>query len=124
MVHEGDFLEVTRQEELSCNVLFYKDDGQTLVGTPLLETVFVELERIEDKKDQKVVVARFKSKSRYRKKKGHRQPISVIKIKSISLKEGVQKKTTQEKEPEKTLKTAVAVKTPKKRVIKKKEKVN
>lgn len=83
MVKEGDTLEVTRQSELVCKTLFYKTDSETKVGTPYLEDIVVDLEKLEDKKDAKVVVARYKSKSRYRRKKGHRQPISVIKVKSI-----------------------------------------
>ena len=83
MVKEGDTLEVTRQSELACKTLFYKTDTETKVGTPFLENIVVDLEKLEDKKDDKVVVARFKSKSRYRRKRGHRQPISVIKVKSI-----------------------------------------
>jgi len=83
MVKEGDTLEVTRQSELACKTLFYKTETETKVGTPYLEDIVVDLEKIEDKKDAKVVVARYKSKSRYRRKKGHRQPISVIKVKSI-----------------------------------------
>jgi len=85
MVREGDVLEVTRQGELSCKTLFYKSDGDALVGTPYLENILVSLEKVEDKKDDKVVVARFKSKSRYRRKRGHRQPISVVKVKSINV---------------------------------------
>jgi len=83
MVKEGDILEVTRQSELACKTLFYKTDTEAKVGTPYLEDIVVDLEKLEDKKDTKVVVARYKSKSRYRRKKGHRQPISVIKVKSI-----------------------------------------
>ncbi|MFA5776500.1 MAG: 50S ribosomal protein L21 [Patescibacteria group bacterium] len=83
MVKEGDTLEVTRQSKLSCKTLFYKSEGETKVGTPYLENILVDLEKVEDKKDDKVVVARFKSKSRYRRKRGHRQPISVVKVKSI-----------------------------------------
>ena len=85
MVKEGDTLEITRKEELANKVLFYKNDAETKIGTPFLEDVLVDLEKLEDKKDDKVVVARFKSKSRYRRKKGHRQPISVVKVKSIGL---------------------------------------
>ncbi len=83
MVKEGDVLEVTRQAELTCKTLFYKTDAETQVGTPYLDKVSVGLERIEDKKDTKVVVARYKSKSRYRRKNGHRQPITVLKVTGI-----------------------------------------
>jgi large subunit ribosomal protein L21 len=80
MVKEGDTLEVTRQADLSCKTLFYKNEGDVKIGAPYLEDILVVLEKIEDKKDDKVVVARYKSKSRYRRKRGHRQPISVVKV--------------------------------------------
>lgn len=84
MVKEDDVLEVTRQNELVNKVLFYKNDSEVKVGTPYLEDVLVGLEKLEDKKDKKVVVARFRAKSRHRRKVGHRQPISVVKVKSIT----------------------------------------
>ena len=96
MVKEGDVLEVTRQESLACSVLFYKDDSKTLVGTPYLDDVSVELEKLEDKKGDKVVVARFRAKSRHRRKKGHRQPMSVIKVKNIGLNGSVSKTADSE----------------------------
>lgn len=80
-------MQVTHQTELALKVLFYKDDVVTRVGKPYLEDVLVDLEKLEDKKDKKVMVARFRAKSRHRRKVGHRQPISIIKVKSIS--EGV-----------------------------------
>ena len=83
MVREGDTLKVTRQGELACKTLFYKDENGTRVGMPYLDDILVDLEKVEDKKDAKVVVARYKSKSRYRRKRGHRQPIGVVKVKSI-----------------------------------------
>ena len=99
MVKEGDILEVTRQSELSCKTLFYKNADTTKVGTPYLEDIFVDLERIEDKKDDKVVVARYKSKSRYRRKKGHRQPISVVKVMSIGTSSAKVAGTEEVKQP-------------------------
>lgn len=104
MVKEGDTVEVTRQSNLSCKTLFYKDGDNALIGTPYLDNVPVVLDRIEDKKDTKVVVARYKSKSRYRRKKGHRQPITVVSVKSINgstPKEAVKKVKKEVKEENK-----------------------
>lgn len=115
-ISEGDVLEVTHQEVLSCPVLFYKDDSQTMIGVPYLEDVTVVLEKLEDKKDKKVVVARFKSKSRYRRKRGHRQPISVVTVKSIDLKSAPKKETIKEEMPVEKKKTV-------KKAVKKKEEV-
>lgn len=84
MVKDGSTLQVTRQNTPEPKVLFYKNDGTVKVGAPFLEDVTVELEKIADKKAKKVVVGRFRAKSRHRRKVGHRQPISMVKIKSIT----------------------------------------
>ena len=50
------------------------------IGRPYLEGKKVSAEVLEQKRLPKVTVFKYHSKTRYRKKKGHRQPISVIKI--------------------------------------------
>ena len=95
MVKEGDVLRVTHQSEPSAKVLFYKHDAQVKVGAPYLDDITVDLEKLEDKKDKIVVVARFRAKSRHRRKIGHRQEISVLKVKSISEGGKVAKKSTK-----------------------------
>lgn len=61
-----------------------KDDGvNTKVGTPYLSGVTVEATLDEAGKGEKVVVIRYKAKSRYFKKRGHRQPFMKVKISSI-----------------------------------------
>ena len=117
MVKEGDVLEITRQESLNCPVMFYRDDKETRVGMPYLEDIYVDLEKLEDKKDNKIVVARFRAKSRHRRKRGHRQPISVVKVKSIGIKGSVTK-------PIETDNSSVPAKKPKKTTVKKAVKVN
>ena len=83
-VQEGDTLKLERQVALTPEVLMYADGDVVSVGLPTISNVTVKLSRVEDKRDKKVVVARFKSKSRYRKVNGHRQPITIIKVDSIS----------------------------------------
>lgn len=72
-------------------VLFFSEGKKVLVGQPLLKDVKVTSTVLTQKKAKKIEVRKFKAKSRYRRKKGHRQPISEIKIESISLKEGREK---------------------------------
>lgn len=68
-------------KEAGVEVLLWQE-GETLeIGTPVLADRTVKFEILEDKLDKKINVSRFKAKSRYRKHKGHRQPISVIKVK-------------------------------------------
>jgi large subunit ribosomal protein L21 len=108
-ISEGDVFEIERQEKLEMPVMLFSDDGKVEIGTPILENVEVKAGILENKLDKKIIVARFKSKSRYRKRKGHRQPISVIKIESIS-----KKGQTVKKKDEKAVKEEKAEKQVKK----------
>lgn len=64
-------------------VLLAEVDGQIHIGEPTLDFIGVKIQIVEDKKDKKIEVRRFKSKSRYRKNKGHRQPVSMLKVLEI-----------------------------------------
>jgi large subunit ribosomal protein L21 len=66
-------------------VLAYSEGDSFEFGAPYLEKVKVSLSKVEDRLDDKLRVARFRAKSRYRKSKSHRQPISILKVDSIEL---------------------------------------
>lgn len=95
MVTEGVTFEIDRQSDLVPQVLLFSDGKEIILGEPILADVAVKLTHVADKMGEKVVVARFKSKSRYRKKKGHRQPLTVVKVESINNKNS--KKGTESK---------------------------
>jgi large subunit ribosomal protein L21 len=57
--------------------------GETKIGAPYLEKAFVEAEILKTAKDKKKIVFRYHSKNRYRKKKGHRQLYTEVKITEI-----------------------------------------
>lgn len=66
-------------------VLLVNDDQKVYLGNPLVKNAKVTATILEQKKDKKIRVAKFRAKSRYRKVKGHRQPITLIKINKISI---------------------------------------
>lgn len=66
------------------DVLLVEDEKGIQVGTPNVSKAFVELEIIENKRDKKVLVEKFKSKVRYSRTLGHRQDYTVAKVKEIS----------------------------------------
>jgi len=76
------------------HVLLYVEENSAMVGKPFLSDIEVKGRILEHAKKQKIRVATFKAKSRYRRVKGFRQEISKIKIESIGLKE---KKKEEEK---------------------------
>lgn len=64
-------------------VLFMDDGKASQLGAPLLKGKSVEGKIVEEGRSKKVTVLRYKSKSRYRKEKGHRQPFVKVKIGKI-----------------------------------------
>ncbi len=117
LVSPGDKLKVNRvpyEEGETFEIApFLVSQGKKLeIGLPKTENFSVALKVLEHGKDKKIYVRRFKSKSRYRRKKGHRQPISVLEVLEITSngkksKEEKAKKTTKPKptEKEETLKS-------------------
>ncbi len=64
-------------------VLLISDDGKLSMGKPFLENAKVEAEVLENGKARKIIVFKYKAKKNYRKKQGHRQPYTKVKISSI-----------------------------------------
>lgn len=68
-------------------ILLYRNEKDILIGTPYLKNCVVHAEYLKDFKDKKIIVFKYKRRKRYRKKKGHRQEYSLIKITDIQVKE-------------------------------------
>jgi len=90
IVKEGDVLSVEMLgKEASAKVTFddvlLLDDGAgTKVGEPTVKGAKVSGEVLETGRGKKITVIRYKQKSRYFKKRGHRQPFTKVKITSIA----------------------------------------
>jgi large subunit ribosomal protein L21 len=66
------------------DILMYSDGENVLVGTPRLENVTVKGTVVEQGKARKIVIFKFKRRKRYRRKQGHRQQYTAIKVDSIT----------------------------------------
>jgi len=65
-------------------VLLVNDDGgRARVGTPGVARAVVRAEVVEHARGEKVIVFRYKSKVRYRRKTGHRQALTRLRITDI-----------------------------------------
>lgn len=90
VVHEGDILNVEKLEaeegkKVDFTEVLLLDDGKTTkVGEPTVSGAKVSAELVEHGKGKKISVIRFRSKSRYFKNKGHRQPYSRVKVTKIA----------------------------------------
>lgn len=68
--------------ELS-EVLMIIDGAKSSVGTPLLAGAKVEATVLDQMRDRKVIIFKKKRRHNYRRKKGHRQHLTVLKISKI-----------------------------------------
>ena len=64
-------------------VLMFSDGENVNIGQPVLETVSVNGHIVNQDKAKKIIVFKYKRRKRYRKKQGHRQQYTAIKIDSI-----------------------------------------
>lgn len=65
------------------NVLMLNDGNEIFTGKDVANS-YAEAEVIGDGKGNKIIVYKYKSKKNVRKKQGHRQPFTAVKITSIA----------------------------------------
>ncbi len=88
-VQEGEILRVEKLAgEIGSLVAFDQvlmlSDGETVkVGQPVLEGAQVKGHIIEQGKNRKILVFKYKRRKRYRRKQGHRQLFTAVKIDAI-----------------------------------------
>ncbi len=65
-------------------VLFLHDGTNATVGCPVVANAKVEAELVSHGRGKKVIVGKFKRRKDYRRKNGHRQDYTEVRIKSIT----------------------------------------
>ena len=65
------------------HVLLMREGADTKAGRPYVEGARIVGEIVEQGRDDKVVVFKFKRRTTYRSKNGHRQPHTVVRITGI-----------------------------------------
>lgn len=87
-VAENDYVQVEKLDAnigdvLEFPVLLSVDGAKVVTGTPTVKGATVKAEVVEHGKSKKLVVFKYKPKKRVRKKQGHRQPYTTLKIVSV-----------------------------------------
>ena len=102
-VKKGDFVKLPKQNGLKKGdsikfekVLFIKtENDDLLVGSPLVNGCLVEAEIVEQIRDKKIIVFKKKRRHNYRRKIGHRQDLTLIKIEEIIISSSSIKKPSE-----------------------------
>jgi len=88
-VQEGDVLRVEKLEIADGEtikfdkVLLVAEEGKLNVGKPYVDGAVVEAVVEKQGKAKKIIIFKYKAKKDYRKKQGHRQPFTQLKIEKI-----------------------------------------
>ena len=94
-VQAGEILKIEKLENLKASakiefkeVLAYGDDKTAEVGTPKIDGAKVEADLVKNGKNRTILVFKKRRRKNSRRKNGHRQEFSLIKIKKIFSKDG------------------------------------
>ena len=117
-VEAGDFLNVEKLDgkvgdKVALEVVFVSDGGKIESDPKKAAATKVEAEIVEQFKDKKVIVFKFKKRKNYQRKVGHRQQLTRVKILCVGDEVAKEKKKPAKKTASKTAtsKTASAKKT-------------
>ena len=88
-VSEGDIINVEKLgveagETVTFDQVLAVSDNEMKVGSPLVDGASVTASVVENGRGKKVIVYKYKRKTGYHKKNGHRQPYTQVKIEKIN----------------------------------------
>ena len=82
--YDIELLDANVGEKVKFDVLLINDGTKSTVGTPIVKNAVVEGEVIAHGKGEKLTIFTYKPKKNERRKMGHRQPFTRVKILSIT----------------------------------------
>jgi len=89
LVKPGDKIKIEKIKEKEGKEITFKEvllvekNRKLEIGTPLVKKAKVFGKILEQGKEKKVIVFKYKPKTRYKVKKGHRQPFTEVEITKI-----------------------------------------
>jgi len=132
-VKAGEILKIERLEESKPDtkiefkeILAYGDDKNIEIGLPTVSGAKVEADLVENGKDRTILIFKKRRRQNSRRKNGHRQQYSLIRISKIFSKDGkilseAEKKVKLAKKSEKVDTKKIETKATKAKVVKKKK---
>jgi large subunit ribosomal protein L21 len=102
-VAQGDVINVEKLDaqpgdKVMLDVLMLNDGATSIVDSAALEGKQVEAEVLDQFKDKKVIVFKFKKRKRYRRTKGHRQNLTKLKIVALPVEEAAVAASSEDSE--------------------------
>ena len=84
--YDIDRINAKEKEKITLeNVLLLKDKDSINIGKPYIKGAKIELEVVSHKRDKKILVYKMRPKKKTRRKMGHRQELTRVMVRSITL---------------------------------------
>ena len=108
-VSKNDFLKLPKLSDLKKNdtltlediILLKTENDNITIGTPIIKGVKIKAKVIDQIRDNKIIVFKKKRRHNYRRKIGHRQDLTLVKIEEIITSSASNKKPKEENQPKK-----------------------
>ena len=87
------------------NILLIKENNNISIGKPYIKNAKVELEVMSHLRDKKIIVYKMRPKKKTRRKMGHRQELTRVMVKSITIEKSESKNSTTSESSKKSTRT-------------------
>jgi len=104
--YDIDRLNAKEKDKLTIDkVLLIKEKNSITIGKPYVKDAKIELEVVSHKRDKKIIVYKMRPKKKTRKKMGHRQELTRVMVKSITIGKNVSKSSSKKETVKKETKS-------------------
>ena len=94
--YDIDRLNAKEKEKITIDkILLIKDKDNISIGKPYIKNAKIELEVVSHKRDKKIIVYKMRPKKKTRRKMGHRQELTRVMVKSISINKAAPKTSSK-----------------------------
>ena len=84
--YDIDRLNAKEKDQITLDkILLIKDKDNVSIGKPYIKNAKIELEVVSHKRDKKIIVYKMRPKKKTRRKMGHRQELTRVMVKSITI---------------------------------------
>ena len=104
--YDLDKINAKEKEKITLNnILLIKDNKNISIGKPYIKNAKVELEVMSHLRDKKIIVYKMRPKKKTRRKMGHRQELTRVMVKSITIEKSESKNSTTSESSKKSTRT-------------------
>ena len=94
--YDIDRLKAKEKDKITLEkVLLLKDKDSITIGKPYIKDATIQFQVVSHKRDKKILVYKMRPKKKTRRKMGHRQELTRVMVKSISLGKSVPKSSSK-----------------------------